>query len=81
MISYYAGRLCSTVRVRELAGAPCCFLGQDTTPKVHHRNINGYRRLVGGNLIECWGVTYNGAASHPGGVAIYLAASYRRNRS
>ena len=28
-----------------------------------------------GNLMKCWGVTYNGLASHPGGVAILLIAS------
>ena len=33
-----------------------------------------------GNLTKCWGVTCNGLASHPGGVAIFLVASCYRNR-
>ena len=28
-----------------------------------------------GNLMKCWGVTCDGLASHPGGVAILLVAS------
>ena len=28
-----------------------------------------------GNLTKCWGVTFDGLASHPGGVAILLVAS------
>ena len=33
-----------------------------------------------GNLTKCWEVTYNGLASHPGGVAILLVASCYGNR-
>ena len=33
-----------------------------------------------GNLTKCWGVTCDGLASHPGGVAIFLVASCYRNR-
>ena len=32
-----------------------------------------------GNLTKCWGVTCDGLASHPGGVAIFLVASCYRN--
>ena len=32
-----------------------------------------------GNLTKCWGVTCDGLASHPGGVAILLVASCYRN--
>ena len=59
-------------------GTLCCVLGQDTllsqclSPP---RCINGYRRFVGGNLTNCWGVTCDGLASRPGGVEILLAAS------
>ena len=28
-----------------------------------------------GYLTKCWGVTYDGQASHPGGIAILLVAS------
>ena len=59
------------------------FLGQDTllsqclSPP---RSINGYRRFVGENLKNCWGVTCDGLASRPGGVEILLAASCYGNR-
>ena len=33
-----------------------------------------------GNLTKCWGVTCDGLASHPGGVAILLVASCYGNR-
>ena len=33
-----------------------------------------------GNLTKCWGVTYDGVASHPGGVAIFLVTSCYRNQ-
>ena len=33
-----------------------------------------------GHLTKCWEVTCDGLASHPGGVAILLVASYYRNR-
>ena len=33
-----------------------------------------------GNLTKCWGVTCDGLASEPGGVAIFLVASCYRNR-
>ena len=33
-----------------------------------------------GNLTKCWGVTCDGLAYHPGGVAILLVASCYRNR-
>ena len=33
-----------------------------------------------GNLTKCWEVTCDGLASHPGGVAILLVASFYRNR-
>ena len=33
-----------------------------------------------GNLTNCWGVTCNGLASHPGGVEILLGASCYGNR-
>ena len=33
-----------------------------------------------GNLTECWGVTYDGLASHPGGAERLVAASYYGNR-
>ena len=36
------------------------------------RCINGYRRIVGENLTNCGGVTYNGLASRPGEVEILL---------
>ena len=54
------------------------FLGQDTLLSQYlspPRSINGYRRFVGGNLTNCWGVTCDGLASRPGGVEILLAAS------
>ena len=60
-----------------------CVLGQDTllskclSPR---RSVNGYRRIVGKNLTNCWGVTCDGLASCPGGVEILLAASCHRNR-
>ena len=44
------------------------------------QSINGYRRIVGENLTNCWGVTCDGLASHPGGVEILLAASCYGNR-
>ena len=59
-------------------GTLCCVLGQDTllsqclSPP---RHINGFWRIVGENLTNCWGVTCDGLASHPGGVEILLAAS------
>ena len=33
-----------------------------------------------GNLMKCWGVTCDGLAPHPGGVAVLLVASCYRNR-
>ena len=36
---------------------------------------NGYRRIVWGNLTNCWEVTCDGLASRPGGIEILLAAS------
>ena len=64
-------------------GTLCFVLGQDTllsqcpSPP---RSINGYRRIVGKNLTNCWGVTCDGLASRPGGVEILLAASCYGNR-
>ena len=71
------------VRVRALAGTLGCVLGQDSllsqclSPS---RSINEYRRIVGENLTNCWGVTCDGLASRPGGVEILLAASCYGNR-
>ena len=64
-------------------GTLCCVLGQDTLLLLclsPPRSINGYRRIVGENLTNCWGVTCDGLASHPGGVEILLAASCYGNR-
>ena len=61
------------VRVQALAGALCCVLGQDTLLSQclpPPRSINGYQRNAGG-------VTCDGLASHPGGIAIFLVACYR----
>ena len=38
----------------------------------------GTSKLLGDNLTKCWEVTCNGLVSHPGGVEIYLVASYLR---
>ena len=54
----------------------CCVLGQDTLLSQclpPPRSINGYLHCWG-NLTSCWGVTYYGLASRPGGVEILLAA-------
>ena len=59
-------------------GTLCCVLGQGTllsqclSPP---RSINGYLRIVGENLTNCWGVTCDRLASHPEGVEKLLAAS------
>ena len=61
----------------------CCVARQDTqisqclSPP---RSINGYRRIVGGNLTNCREVTCDGLESRPGGVEILLAASCCRKR-
>ena len=72
------------VRVRALAGGTlCCVLGQDTLLSQclpPPRSINGYRRIVGENLTNCWGVTCDGLASRPEGVEILLAASCYGNQ-
>ena len=66
-----------------MAGTLCCVLGQDIllsqclSPP---RSINGYRRIVGENLTNCWGVTCDGLASRPGGVEILLDTSRYGNR-
>ena len=72
-----------TIRVRALAGdillrswARHFTLTVPLSPS----SINGYRRFVGGNLTNCWGVTCDGLASRPGGVEILLAASCYGNR-
>ena len=53
-------------------------LGQDTLPSPG--SINGYLRIVGENLTNCWGMTCDGLASRPGGVKMLLAASCYGNR-
>ena len=71
------------VRVRSLAGSLCCVLGQDTllsqclSPP---RSINRGTSELSGKPDEILGVTCDGLASHPGGVAILLVASCYRNR-
>ena len=40
----------------------------------------GPGKLLGDNLTKCWEVTCDGLVSHPGGVEIFLVASYYRNR-
>ena len=35
----------------------------------------GTGKLSGQSLTKCWEVTYDGLASHPGGVAVLLVAS------
>ena len=63
-------------------GSLCCVLGQDTLlsqclspPRSKWVPVN-----CQGNLTKCWKVTYDGLASHPGGVAILPVASCYRNR-
>ena len=62
------------VRVRALAGdTVLCSWARHFTLTVHSsqpRGINGYRRIVGENLTNCWGVTCDGLASRPGRVEI-----------
>ena len=61
----------------------CCVLGQDTLfsqcPSLP-KSINGYRRIVGENVTNCWGMTCDGLVSRPRGVEILLAASCYGNR-
>ena len=61
----------------------CCVLGQDnlfsqclSPPK----SINGVPANCQGNLTKCCGVTFDGLASHPGGVAIFLVLLWYGNR-
>ena len=71
-------------------GTLCCVLGQDSLLSQclpPPRSINGYQRIVWGNLTNCWGnltnywgVTCDGLASCPGGVEILLAASCYGNQ-
>ena len=71
------------VRVRALAGdiMLCSWARHFTlTVPLSTGSINGYRRIVGENLTNCWGVTCGGLASSPGGVDILLVASCYRNR-
>ena len=64
--------------VQALAGSLCCVLGQDTL--LSHwvpLSAQEYKWVPAncqGNLTKCWGVTCNGLASHPGGLAILLVA-------
>ena len=55
----------------------CVVFSQRLSPP---RSINGYRRIVGEILTNCWGVTCDGPASRSGGVEILLAASCYGNR-
>ena len=58
------------VRVRALAGGNCVvFLGKTLLWK-----------HCWGNLTNCWGVTFDGLASRPGGVEVLLAASCYGNQ-
>ena len=75
-----ASWLCARPRIERSGFEPwpgtlCCVLGQDTFLSQYlspPRSINGYRRFLGENLTNCWGVTCNGLASRPGGVEILL---------
>ena len=70
------------VRVRALAGdiVLCSWARHFTlTGPLHPGVINRYRRIVGENLTNCWGVTCDGLAFRPGGVEILLAASFYGN--
>ena len=72
----------TVVQVRGLTGSFCCVLGPDTllsqclSPP---RSVMGTRKLSG-KPDKMLGVTCDGLASHPGGVAILLVASCYRNQ-
>ena len=71
------------VRVRALAGdiVLCSWARHFTlTLPLSTQEKNGYQRIVGGNLTNCWGVTCGGLASRLGGVEILQAASCYGNR-
>ena len=50
----------------------CCVLGQDTYSLAVPLATQEYKWVPS---TKCWGVTGDGLASHPGGVAILLVAS------
>ena len=64
--------------VFEPRGSLCCVFGQDTfTLTVPLKWVPANCQ---GNLTKSWGVTCDGLASHPGGVAIFLFAQCYGNR-
>ena len=69
-------------RVRALAGAiVLCFWARYLTVTVP-LSTQEYKWVptnCQGNLTKCWRVTFDGLASHPGGVAIFLVASCYKN--
>ena len=72
------------VRVRSLARViVLCSWARHFTLTVP-RSTQGYKWVpvnCQGNQTKCWGVTSDGLASHPGGVAILLVASCYENQS
>ena len=72
-----------TVRVRALAGdTVLCSRARHFTLTVplSTQEYKWVPAICWGNLTNCWGVTCDGLASRPGGVEIFLAASYYGNR-
>ena len=60
--------------------APSLLQGLDLLLHLSTQEYNWVPINCQGNLTKCWRVTYDGLASHPGGVAILLVASCCRNR-
>jgi len=73
------------VWVQALAGSLCRVLDKTLTVTLTVLlSTQEYKWVLAncqGNMMKCWGITCNGLASHPGGVAIFLVASCYWNQN